>query len=81
MDEHEQPGTGEKQQDLAGKPEPGPMLKKWLEIRETTRNPPEWGRRGVASPGGKTIDSTRLARPDASEAIPGTGEPGGLDRG
>jgi hypothetical protein len=33
-----------KQSEQPEKPKPGPMVEKWLQVRESTQNPAHWGR-------------------------------------
>jgi hypothetical protein len=60
--------------DPSGKPEPGPMVALWLKIRESTQNPPEWGRKGTRTPGAPgTIDPPSQLG-NATQAVLGAGE-------
>jgi len=56
-----------------GKPPIGPMVAAWLKVRETTRNPPEWGRKGTRPP----ATSEASSQPEnATQAVLGAGKPG-----
>jgi hypothetical protein len=50
------------------------MVALWLKIRESTRNPPEWGRKGTRTPGTLgTIDQPSQLG-NATQAVLGAGE-------